>query len=59
MSLTEGLPCRTLLCADEECVLCIIHREIAVTTHLLVSFLKAPQVRVKTAIKADLSVLSV
>ena len=65
--LTDGLPCRDPLCADEECVLCIIHRGIAVTTHLLVSFLKAPQVRVETPkawerlrqIKADLSVFSV
>ena len=47
--LTEGLPCHTPFCADKECVLCIIHREIAVATHLLVSLLKAPQVRVKTA----------
>ena len=47
--LTEGLPCRAPLCADEECVLCIIHRGIAVITHLLVSLLKALQVRFKTA----------
>ena len=35
-------------CADEECVLRIIHMGIAVVTHLLVSLLEAPQVRVKT-----------
>ena len=65
--LTEGLPCRAPLCADEECVLCIIHRGIVVITHRLVSILKALQVRVKTAmalerlrqIKADFSVFSV
>ena len=53
--------------ADEECVLCIIHRGIAVITHLLVSLLKALQVRVKTAmalerwrqIEAHFSVFSV
>ena len=65
--LTEGLPCHTPFCANEECVLCIIHREIAVATHLFVSLIKAPHVRVKTAmawerlrqIKADFPVLSV
>ena len=38
--LTEGLPCHTAFCADEECVLRIIHREITVAKHLVVSFLK-------------------
>ena len=65
--LTEELPCHATFCADEYCVLCIIHREIALATHLLVSLLKAPQVRVKTSIawerlrqiKADFPVLSV
>ena len=47
-SLTDGLPCHAPLCADEDCVLCIIHREIEVATHL-VFLLKAPQVRVETA----------
>ena len=46
--LIEGLPCHTPFCSEEEYVLCIIHREIAVATHLLVSLLKAPQVRIKT-----------
>ena len=62
--LTEGHPCHTLFYADEECVL---FREIAVATHLLVSRLKALQVCVETAIawerlrqiKADFPVLSV
>ena len=65
--LTESLPCHTPFCADEECVLCSIHREIAVATRHLVSLLKEPQVRVKTAIarerlrqiKSDFPVLSV
>ena len=65
--LTEGLPCHAPLGAVGDCGLCIIHREIAVATHLLVSLLKAPQARVKTAIaekrlrqiKADFPVLSV
>ena len=47
--LTKGLPCHTPFCADEECVPCGIHRKIAVATHLLVSLLKALQLRVKTA----------
>ena len=63
--LTEGLPCHTPFCTDEECVLCGIHWEIAVATHLLVSLLDAPQVRGKTAmawerlrqIKSDFPIL--
>ena len=47
--LTEVLPCRTPFCLDKECVLCLIHREIAVATLLLVCLVKAPQIRVKTA----------
>ena len=65
--LTEDLPSHTPFFADEECVLRVIHREIAVATRLLVSLLKATQVRVETAmarerlrqIKADFPVLSV
>ena len=48
-------------------MLCVIHREIAVATRLLVSLAKTPQVRVETAmarerlrqIKADFPVLSI
>ena len=65
--LTYGLSCHAPLCAHKECVLYIIHREIAVATQHLVSLLKAPEVRVKTAmawnrlrqIKSDFPVLSV
>ena len=65
--LTEDLPSHTPFCPDKECVLCVIHQEIAVATRLLVSLLKAPQVRVETAmarerlrqIKADFPVLSI
>ena len=65
--LTDGLPCLALHCAYEECVLPIIHRVIAVATHLLVSLLIAPQIRLKIAvawerlpqIKADFPVLPV
>ena len=48
-------------------MLCVIHREIAVAARLLLSLLKAPQVRVETAIarerlrqiEADFPVLSI
>ena len=46
---TNGLPCHAPLITDEESVLRIIHREVAVATHLLVSLLEAPQLRVETA----------
>ena len=65
--LTEGLPCHTPFFADEESVLRIIHRGIAVVTRLLDSLLEAPQVCVETAmacerlrqVKSDLPVLSI
>ena len=48
--LTNGLVYHAPLNADEEYVLRIIHREIAVATRLLVSLVETPQVRVETAI---------
>ena len=51
--LADGDPCHAPLCADEESVLRIIQRGIAVTTHLLASLFRAPQVRAKTAMALE------
>ena len=64
---TDSLPFRAPPGTDKECVLCIFHKGSAVATRLIVSFLEAIQVRIKTTmarkrlrqVKADLTVLSI
>ena len=51
----------------KECVFCIVHKESAVATRLIVSFLEALQVQIEATmarkrlrqVKADLAVLSI
>ena len=64
---TNGLPCHAPLGADEDSVLSIVHRRTAVATRLIISLLKALQVRIKAAmvwkrfrqVGADLTVLPI
>ena len=45
---TDSLSCNALTGTDKECVLCILHKGSAVATRLIVSFLEALQVRIKS-----------